>query len=354
MHNLKFKTKIEIITIILLIIILTTFSVSSVTRTITDTHDDFDTFIRNSNGNYWAATGDNIQIAIDDFGISAPIYGGYGGSHGTVWLSGNTTLTITSTITVNDHVTLEMDGCEIKPSGNFDVFLLNEGAKVRNGIVDVSDIADFSSAVIRFNSADKLETIDHNAIVENMRLESALQRGTAIYLDTSGATGQIIAFVHVNNIQMGNFEYGIYIDHTSTGDSYVNGNMFTNIEIVNTKYCMRVYESIAEASGNYFENIKCYCSGITEYIIWNNGHGNQFDNIQAFNWNNNSGTRIAYVFTEGFSGDWSGPAHCCYLNFRGGGNDIAFPIWHQWNNAYTIFNLENGELITGKVTEYKP
>jgi len=187
-------------------------------------------------------------------------------------------------------------------------------------------------------------------------LVSSSQRGKAVYLSTSGSATQYISFAQVNNIQIEGFEYGIFINHAaSSGDNYINGNMFTNINIYDTKYCIKVYEAKAEASGNYFENIKCYCTSITEYIIWNNGHGNQYDNIQAFNWNNNSGTRTSYNFTGPvYAGDWCGPAHSCYLCFRGGGNDISFPTWNQWYNAYTILDLEHGELITGRVTEYHP
>lgn len=35
-------------------------------RWINDSYDNKDTLIRNSNGNYWAATGANIQLALDD------------------------------------------------------------------------------------------------------------------------------------------------------------------------------------------------------------------------------------------------------------------------------------------------
>ena len=89
-------------------------------------------------------------------------------------------------------------------------------------------------------------------------------------------------------------------------------------------------------------------------MIWNNGHGNLYDNIQAFNWDNNSGLRTSYNFTEKYSGDWSGAAHCCYLSFRGGGYDLSFPSWHQWQNAYTIINHDTSELIIGNIVEENP
>lgn len=60
------KRKAEVIIVALFLITIFTLSVMSVTRTITDTSDTIDTYIRNSNGKYWAATGANIQTAIWD------------------------------------------------------------------------------------------------------------------------------------------------------------------------------------------------------------------------------------------------------------------------------------------------
>lgn len=43
----------------------------ALTRTITDTGDTVDTFIRNSRGNYWTATWANVQLAVDDLNNTA-------------------------------------------------------------------------------------------------------------------------------------------------------------------------------------------------------------------------------------------------------------------------------------------
>jgi len=354
MRTLKLRTKIEIIIAIAFVMSLVVSSVISINRTISDTHDDVDTFIRNSNGNYWEATGTNIQAAIDDFGITAPPNSGYGGVHAYVYLPGNTTITVSSTINIKDHITLDMQGCEIKPSGNIDVFKLDKGAQIRNGIINVSGVATYNSKAIMLNTLDYPWQKEHPVIIEDMVLASESGRGVGICFNTSSASDQRATNVQVEDIDIKNFEYGIVIDHTSTGDSYINGNMFARITIYNCTYPIKVYESVAEASGNYFRTINIYCNSSTEYIIWNNGHGNQYDGIFVFNWDNNSGTRTSYNFTEKFSGDWSGAAHSCYLCFQGGGNDLSFPPWHQWQNAYTILNLEKSELIIGNVVEENP
>ena len=66
---LSFRTKAEVILVAFLLIGITTVSVMSVTRTITDSSDTVYTYIRNSNGNYWAATGANINTSINDLGV---------------------------------------------------------------------------------------------------------------------------------------------------------------------------------------------------------------------------------------------------------------------------------------------
>jgi len=83
---------------VVFILILSGSSVFGLTRTITDTGDDVSTFIRNSNGNYWAATGANIQSAIDDLS-----------NGGTVTLPEGT-FAISTAVTVGDNVHLTGQG----------------------------------------------------------------------------------------------------------------------------------------------------------------------------------------------------------------------------------------------------
>ena len=68
MKKITLRTKIEATLVLLLLVsIVAAASVISVTRMISDSHDDVDTYIRNSNGNYWECTEANIQAAIDDW-----------------------------------------------------------------------------------------------------------------------------------------------------------------------------------------------------------------------------------------------------------------------------------------------
>jgi len=72
--KLGLRTKIEAVIVMCVLLTVGIGSVMSVTRTITDTSDTLETYIRNSNGKYWEKTTANIQLAIDDLNST---YGGW-------------------------------------------------------------------------------------------------------------------------------------------------------------------------------------------------------------------------------------------------------------------------------------
>jgi len=103
MKTIRLRTKIEVAFALLLLISVSVASVISLTRTISDSHDDIDTYIRNSNGNYWEATGSNLQLAINDIGNDG----------GTVWVGSDVTLSSEITIHNNDHLILDFQGKQV-------------------------------------------------------------------------------------------------------------------------------------------------------------------------------------------------------------------------------------------------
>lgn len=110
MKRIRLRTKAEIILFTFILMTLTVFSVASVTRTISDTGDNIETFIKNSKGNYWGATGDNIQNAINDLG-----------GYGTIWLAGDRTYTLTDSIMLSDksNIAIVGYGATLKIANNF-------------------------------------------------------------------------------------------------------------------------------------------------------------------------------------------------------------------------------------------
>lgn len=94
MVDIKTKFNAVIAIVLVALIILVPLAVS-LTRTISDTGDTADTYIRNSKGNYWTATGANIQTAIWDLNASG----------GTVWIPSGT-ISLSSHLILNNHIDL--------------------------------------------------------------------------------------------------------------------------------------------------------------------------------------------------------------------------------------------------------
>jgi hypothetical protein len=107
-------TKVNVGIALIVVSILLGTSIGFSVRTITNTGDNVDTFIRNSKGNYWTATGANLQLAVNDL------------SNATGWVdpgkSNNITLTTTLWLGTN---------CELK---NFNFYLQTNADKamIRN------------------------------------------------------------------------------------------------------------------------------------------------------------------------------------------------------------------------------
>jgi len=342
MSKLALRTKVETVILMLLLISIATATVMSVTRTISDSHDDIKTFIVNSNGNYWEAIGENIQVAVDDIGDLEVPYGGWGGVGATVWLPGGKIFNISSTITLNRHITLDMGGSVIRPTGNFDVIDMKAGSGIKNGCINVSAVGDFDHGCIVPYASDYIDMRQHILIVQNMDLISSNQRGAGIklYAPSGIAQGQAIVFCRFSNIYTQNFEYGILIKNevipTGRG-AFLNGNIFTDLTGYGDKYYIWIERNTEDTEphcangGNYFENIQFWCTTNTQRIIRNDGYGNIFTNVMVYDWDDASGD-TSYEFTS--------DSRQCYLAFRGGSDDLV----NNGHRSNTILDLETGEL----------
>ena len=105
------------VVLVLFFAVFSIYLVGSVSRNISDTQDNKETLIRNSNGNYWEANNANIQAAINDLG-----------SGGTVWLPRGT-FVITQSIQLNSNMKLVGAGSstilKLGNSQNKDILVIN-------------------------------------------------------------------------------------------------------------------------------------------------------------------------------------------------------------------------------------
>jgi len=130
MVKIKLRTKFEIIGALLFIALLVAISAESVTRTITDSTDNSYTLIRNSKGNYWAATGANLQTAINDLGSGG----------GTVWVGSD--ITLSSALNIGNYTIVDFEGHNVILGSDVSFINLTGGvwySTIRNVNVKISN-----------------------------------------------------------------------------------------------------------------------------------------------------------------------------------------------------------------------
>ena len=308
--------RIEAAVIILFFVLPVMISVTSVCQTAPDFHDGIEMYIKNSKGNYWKPIGSNIQAAINDLDNIS----------GTVWLPGCETFNIDSTIILWNNVILDMGGCVLKPFGNFDVIDMRESSTLKNGIIDVSDITDYSHACIVINGIHYIDHRENSTKIFNMELKSTGGQGTGIYLHAEDISDQqMVSWVRCNVIRTEKFEYGIHINNENTyvipgKGAVINGNTFTDLRGYADKYFIYIERNTSihavycATDGNYFNMIQYQTSKpyapLTETVIRTDGYGNIFDNVMIWDWHNVGQDKTSIEFTS--------DTRQCYISFRGG------------------------------------
>ena len=213
-------------------------------------------------------------------------------------------------------------GFILKPSGDFDIIDMRESATLKNGIIDVSGIINYTHACIVINGVHFINTREYSTKIFNMELQSYNQKGTGIYFHVDGDE-QAIGWVRCNIIRTESFEYGIHLNCSNKGDSYgswINGNTFSDLRCRNDKYFIYIQrntyvkEPWSASSGNIFETIQYQTTKNTECVIYNEGWGNMFSNLMLWDWHLAGEEKTSIEFTSA--------TRNCYLSFRGGTEDL--------------------------------
>ena len=270
---------------------LSQFMVNGTTpRRINDSYDNVDTLIRNSNGRYWAATGANIQTAIDDLNTTVGAEVG-----GDVWLPKGK-YTTTETLYIYYNISLHASWSEILPDDDFDVIRMYPRSTFESAIINISGVA-FSdtNACIKFYNPDgfdsNLEGFDlpRNRLVRDVSLVSASQNGIGIllYPRDIGGSGNDMAWNHVKNVKGFNLNCTVKLV-VDDAQNYVNFNEFDTIYGVGCNYHIWLMCTASEISGNTFNNIKYEAEAIgnEHYPIYMVGNcdNNVFTNYQVMDW----------------------------------------------------------------------
>lgn len=301
MEKIRLRTKIEIIGALTFIMLIVIVSVTALNRTITDTSDTIDTYIRNSNGKYWSVSEANIQAAIDDLGVS-------GWKSGIVWVAGNREIVINTGIVLRKYVTLDLQGSYLDVRSNVYGVTMAEGSTLRGGTIDTRNyVGTYTKAAVAFDpSVSGYNYWTGNTIVQNMYLQGAEGEGAGIQLQC-GTQSNIISFTQCENIQIYQFKYSILINVTGGSNSgaptYANGNTFNNIRLIYPTYGIYLNRNTLVTynqcgnDGNMFNNIITQTGTNTQRIIYAEGRYNIFDNIFVWDWSSAPGA-YAYEFTS--------------------------------------------------------
>ncbi|MCD4740575.1 hypothetical protein K8R43_05320 [archaeon] len=278
-------------TIAFCLVLVSIYLVGSVTRTISDSQDNKETLIRNSNGKYWEPTGENIQAAIDDLE-----------NGGTVWVGSDVTLS--QAIVPKSDVRIDFQNHKI--SFSEDVSFLNmigDGtAGLRRSVIENAYVDPYpgtSKGMILVYIPDKPAnenhrwTIRHNT-VRNIKIigGSSDKNFIGIHLKIDGDS----------SILDNRFE-DIFTDWGGTGiklecndAGWGNGNIFDNIYINYYKTFIDFEMNVPHASGNgfnynTFHDCRCQTVSSDSHSYWSeygvkeiSGYGNSFNDCLIWDW----------------------------------------------------------------------
>lgn len=302
MEGIKLRTKIEAVIAIILVLILTVIGVASVTRVITDSSDNSYTFIRNSNGNFWEANGDNIQLAIDDLSSDG----------GTVWVGSS--VTINSPIYLKDNVQLDFQNNKITLGSNteFVIFSDTSFAALRNAYIVPSTYQTDSIIMMYVESGSSWNDRCRYNIVENIRIVES-----SAYTKQHNWTGVHLKMDGDSDISLNTFEditiygcrNGIVLESNDNG-AYANGNIFQKIMIA--RYINGVWfkESGTNSfESNLFEHVQLQTIGTTSdpgsgyneptYGVRDvTGTANHFDHCIVWDWHLADDPQYKFTITE--------------------------------------------------------
>jgi len=280
-------------------LILVIARVNSVTRTISSSSDDLETFIRNTNGNIWECTGSNIKRAIDDLG----------GKGGTVLIGSDTTLSEEIHI---DNIgigegkqnTTIIDFQGTKVTLNSDITFVNltraQHVTIKNVHIRpdpdqlepiiklyVGATGDPDTKCVSYNTFKNIHVGNTGGkIIVNGLGCYKKHNFTIVHMEMNGEST-----MHVNTFEdfyvhgVGKFAY--FYQKSESG--WINDSYFENIWIDQFLECIRFQDNPAATSPcfnyNIFVHVKPQVSRFTKYGITNiSGYANRFDHVLMWDW----------------------------------------------------------------------
>ena len=272
---MKKKIKAFLISTVFLLIAVPT--VLSVTRTISSSQDNMETFIRNSNGMYWEANAGNIQAAIDDlvstnggwvkippgsydlsstgpirtYNLSVIIEGA---TKGTSWVPDNEYVTRLN-CGYNWTSSIEDGRYAIEIGGNETEFTeVTENVIIRDLLIEGNYNNDnqWQGGILMFNC--------HHCRIENVMVNSFASDGTSgddttpdvgINITSDGSIGSY--YNAISNCKLRRNTVGVFIGYNSNANLVDGGTQISNGLNKDGKYPIGIY--IVDGGTNWFTEI---------------------------------------------------------------------------------------------------
>ena len=345
MKILKFRTKIEVITVLFFLLVIAIFSVASVNRTITESSDTIETVIRNTKGNIWEPTGTNLQAAINDLS----------GKGGTVWVGSD--ITLSSEIKIqnsNDCIIIDFQGNKVSlNSRSIGFILLTNTNHVTVKNVVVRPHRDSTASIIKLYIDSNGGSTSHNTFSHIYVANQGPREKTKWDLRAWTAHNFTVIEMMLNGpgeINQNTFirisaegpSRGIYFNQrVNTG--WINGTYVDDFWLDQYRECIRFrnYQNNKHSFNyNRFSNVKVQSCVFTEYGIRDiSGFGNHFDHVLMWDW---------YVCS---GGAWSNSGIAEYsITADADSTYMNLHAWSEPQNGYIINNGKNTMVIVmGKI-----
>ncbi|MCD4739609.1 right-handed parallel beta-helix repeat-containing protein [archaeon] len=321
--------------IVLLLVLTTIYLVGSVTRTISDSQDNKETLIRNSNGNYWEPIGANIQVAIDDVAMS-------GG--GKVWL----------------------------PPGTFNVNALDEDGSNEHAIELKDNVALIGSG----RDITIIETTEGNIFPVWAYADNVMLKGFTVNMHNHGETesgnGVYVRGnnMHVEDISSINANFNaIYISEcTNSFFNNLYGHKIDDIDatgghgiaVSEADYCVfsnlvALTDEVGTGSGAGGMDFWCRNSVLSNLLVLGGEKGIKIAGGASNNTFNNVNVILKENSLEG--GDYGYKIQNCYnstfsnIKLTGGREGILVDTQARnlvFNNVQVVRSQENGLTLLGK------
>jgi len=289
MNRIRLRTKIEVVIVLNFLIMVAIVSVTSLTRTITDSGDTIETMIRNTKGNIWDPTSGNLQAAINDIGSQG----------GTIWIGSS--ITLSSEIKIENsinNIVIDFQGNFVTLSSSTTSFINLTNAShvtVRNLIIKPHE--DSTVSIIKLYIGSSGGSTSYNTFsnihYKNQGSYDLSQWGlrkwsqhnfTLIEMKLNGP-GEINENTFIRITAEGP-DRGMYFNQPVNA-GWINGTYVDSVYLDQYRECIRFNHYTGNRSFNYnrFCNIKTQTCVFTEYgIIDISGFGNHFDHILMWDW----------------------------------------------------------------------